>query len=61
MEEYEMSDKKIILVVDDEPDVVRWLTVMFENNGYEAISAVDGADGFEKATASRPDQSTKRS
>ena len=50
-----MSDKKKILVVDDEPDVVRWLTVMFENNGYEAISAVDGADGFEKATANRPD------
>ena len=50
-----MPDKKKILVVDDEPDVVRWLTVMFENNGYQAISAVDGADGFEKATATRPD------
>ena len=50
-----MADKKKILIVDDEPDVVRWLTVLFENNGYEAISAVDGIDGFGKAETERPD------
>jgi DNA-binding response OmpR family regulator len=50
-----MANKKKILVVDDEPDIVRWLTVLFENNGFEAISAYDGFDGFEKAEKERPD------
>lgn len=50
-----MSQKKKILVVDDEPDVLRWLTVLFENNGYDVVSAVDGLDGFKKAEAEQPD------
>ena len=50
-----MANKKKILIVDDEPDVVRWLTVLFENNGYEAISAYDGIEGFGKAETERPD------
>jgi len=50
-----MSDMKKILVVDDEPDVVRYLTVLLENNGFAAIGAVDGREGFEKASAERPD------
>lgn len=50
-----MSEKKKILVVDDEPDVLKWLTILFENNGYEVISALDGIEGFEKAEAGSPD------
>ena len=50
-----MADKKKILVVDDEPDIIKWLTVLFEDNGYEVIAAVDGADGMQKATGNRPD------
>lgn len=50
-----MSTKKKILVVDDEPDVVRWLTLLFENNGYETVSAVNGKEGFNKAEAETPD------
>jgi DNA-binding response OmpR family regulator len=50
-----MSNKKKILVVDDESDIVKWLTVLFENNGYEVLSASDGVEGFEKANAEIPD------
>jgi len=50
-----MSDKKKILVVDDEPDMVEWLTAFFEDNGYETMAAHNGTDGFEKVKAERPD------
>lgn len=50
-----MADKKKILVVDDEPDVVKWLTVLFENNGYEVVSAINGSEGFKKAEETHPD------
>ena len=50
-----MSDKKKILVVDDEPDVVRWLTLLFQNNGYDTVEAVNGREGFDKAVAEMPD------
>ncbi len=50
-----MADKKKILVVDDEPDILRWLTVLLENNGYDVVNAVDGLDGIEKARKEAPD------
>jgi len=50
-----MADKKRILVVDDEPDMVEWLTAFFQDNGYATISAYDGFDGFEKAESEMPD------
>ena len=50
-----MPDKKKILVVEDEPDIVRWLTVLFENHGYEVVSAANGAEGIQKAKAESPD------
>lgn len=46
---------KKILVVDDEPDVVRWLTILLENNAYTVVSAVDGSEGFSKAMNDKPD------
>jgi DNA-binding response OmpR family regulator len=32
---------KRVLIVDDEPDVAAYLTVVLESNGYKAFSAVD--------------------
>ncbi|MCP4566179.1 MAG: response regulator [FCB group bacterium] len=49
-----MADKKKILVVDDEPDVVKWLTVLFENSGYDVVSAPNGSEGFKKAEEVHP-------
>ena len=37
-----MADKKKILVVDDEPDIVEGFVTFFEDNGYDTISAPDG-------------------
>jgi CheY-like chemotaxis protein len=50
-----MTDQKTILVVDDEPDIVRWLTLLFENNGYRVVTAQDGLEGMEKAKSEKPD------
>ena len=46
---------KKVLVVDDDPTTVRFLTVALEENGYEAIGAEDGKEGFEKASSEKPD------
>lgn len=48
-------DKKRILVVDDEKDMVYAVTLQLEAAGYEVISAVDGKDGLEKARKEKPD------
>jgi two-component system alkaline phosphatase synthesis response regulator PhoP len=50
-----MSDKKLILIVDDEPDMVDWLKAFFEDNGYATVFAHDGTDGFELAQNKKPD------
>jgi len=44
-----------ILVVDDEPDIVRVITKTLEVNGYEVITANDGQEGLEKAKTEKPD------
>lgn len=49
-----MSDKKKILVVDDEPDMVTWLTTIFEDNGYDTVSAENGVEAFAKAKSEKP-------
>jgi CheY-like chemotaxis protein len=46
---------KKVLIVDDDPNIVRFLTVALEENGYRAVSASDGKEGFEKAEKELPD------
>jgi DNA-binding response OmpR family regulator len=48
-----MPDKKI-LVVDDEPNVVRTLTFVLVKEGYEVSSAVNGEEALVKARESKP-------
>ncbi|MBU0995993.1 MAG: response regulator [Proteobacteria bacterium] len=50
-----MSEKKKILVVDDEKDVLTYLTTLLEDNGYETVSAGDGLKGFDLAKSEKPD------
>ena len=45
---------KRILIVDDEPDVVAYLSTLLEDNGFRVITAVNGKDGMEKAKAENP-------
>ena len=44
-----------ILVVDDEPDIVTYLTTVLEDNGYKTESAVNGLEGMEKLKSIKPD------
>jgi len=50
-----MTESKKILIVDDESDVIEWMTAFFEDNGYTTISAVNGADAFAKTKSENPD------
>ncbi len=49
------SDKKKILVLDDEPHVVTYLETLLQDNGYETVSASNGREGMEKARSERVD------
>lgn len=46
---------KKILVVDDEPDIVEFLTDLLEERGYLVTSAHNGAAAFERVSEDRPD------
>jgi DNA-binding response OmpR family regulator len=50
-----MSTHKTILVVEDEPDQTAYLCALFEDQGFEVITAANGREGFEKATTKLPD------
>lgn len=51
-----MSEKKkLVLVIDDDPDIVTFLTALLEDNGYETDSAADGVEGLEKTRTRMPD------
>jgi CheY-like chemotaxis protein len=47
--------KKRILVVDDEPDVLTFLTTLLEDNGYETITAENGEAALDCVKKSMPD------
>ena len=44
-----------VLIVEDEPDMVLGLKDNFEFEGYEVLTAADGAAGLERARAQKPD------
>jgi two-component system alkaline phosphatase synthesis response regulator PhoP len=49
-----MADKKV-LVVDDEIHIVHVVAIKLRNNGYEVISAENGAEGLKLALKEKPD------
>jgi len=44
-----------LLVVEDEGELLEFLKMRLEANGYEVIGACDGKEGFEKAVKEKPD------
>ena len=46
---------KKILVIDDEPHVVKYLTSFLADSGYETCSAANGEQGMEVLEAEKPD------
>jgi DNA-binding response OmpR family regulator len=50
-----MGRKKKILIVDDERDIVKALTIRLQHNGYDVVTAFDGAQGIFMAHKEKPD------
>jgi len=52
----EMGDnRQKILIIDDEPDIVMYLTTLLEDHDYNVVSASDGQKGLELAKTEAPD------
>ena len=49
-----MTDRKLILIVDDEPDILMVLGKRIEVAGYDVIRARSGADALRLAKTTRP-------
>lgn len=46
---------KKILVIDDEPDIVKVVVFRLKNEGYDLEAAMDGQQGLERAKTMDPD------
>jgi len=46
---------KKVLVVDDDANTVKFLSAALEQNGYQAIAAFNGKEGWEKIESDKPD------
>ena len=50
-----MENRKKILIIDDEEDVITYLTALFAYNNFYVISAPNGREGVQKAQTEKPD------
>jgi two-component system alkaline phosphatase synthesis response regulator PhoP/two-component system response regulator VicR len=50
-----MDQKKKILIVDDERDIVKALMIRLQRAGYQVVTAFDGAQGVFMAHKEKPD------
>ncbi len=48
-------EKKYVLIVDDDPDMVETVGMMLESRGYEVGKAYDGIEGEESIKKRLPD------
>ena len=49
------EDTKTILVVDDDPDTLTYLTTVLEANDFQTVSAKDGAEALQRIEEKPPD------
>jgi CheY-like chemotaxis protein len=47
--------RKTILIVEDEPDTITYLSTLLEDAGYSTVAAEDGDQALEQVKTSRPD------
>jgi DNA-binding response OmpR family regulator len=50
-----MNNRKKILIIDDEEDILTYLSAFFSDNNFEVISATNGREGVKKALSEKPD------
>ena len=48
------ENKKTVLLVDDEPDLLESLAIRFKASGYNVLTAIDGLDALQKARTLSP-------
>ncbi|MHC4401012.1 MAG: response regulator [Planctomycetota bacterium] len=46
---------KQVLVIDDDPNTVKYLSVVLSEHGYDPVSACDGSEGLQKIKQAKPD------
>ena len=51
----ETPSVKKILIVDDEPDVVSYLEMLLQDNGYQTLTAANGNEALEIVRREKPD------
>jgi len=49
-----MSDDKLILVVDDDPDLVESVSMRLENDGFRVVKAYDGVEAWDRIKEEKP-------
>ena len=50
-----MSDKQLVLVVDDDPDLVEAVSMKLESHNFRVAKAYDGVEAWDKIKEERPD------
>ena len=50
-----MSDSKLVLVVDDDPDLVEAISMKLESKDYQVEKAYDGIEAWDRIQEQRPD------
>jgi len=46
---------KQVLVIDDDQNTVRYLSVVLSEHGYNPVAAYDGSEGLQKVEQAKPD------
>ena len=49
-----MSEKQLIMVVDDDPDLVEAVSMKLESKSYTVVKAYDGVEAMEKIAEQKP-------
>ena len=50
-----MSEKQLVLVVDDDPDLVESVSMKLESENFNVAKAYDGVEAWDKIKQERPD------
>lgn len=50
-----MSDKKLILVIDDDPDIIESVEAILSGEGFRVVTAMSGQKGIEAYREEKPD------
>jgi len=50
-----MGTARKILIIDDDPDICTYVSEVLQDNGFETVTACDGADGMSRTNEAPPD------